>query len=68
MDKLIEEYAQGPNVNFVIVGGAKEHFWGHVLIGAAESGAWGVDVIGGPAKIAEFNVKMAIQEQVLRLH
>lgn len=39
MDKLIEEYAQGPNVNFVIVGGAKEHFWGHVLIGAAESGA-----------------------------
>ena len=39
MDKLIEEDAQGPNVNFVVVGGAKEHFRGHVLIGTAESGA-----------------------------
>ena len=37
--KFIEEDAQSPDIYFVVIGGAKEHFRGHVLIGAAESGA-----------------------------
>lgn len=66
--ELVEEYAQGPDIDLVVVFLLGDHFWGHILVGAAEGPPLHVDISGGPAEVAELCIVVLIEKNVLRLH
>lgn len=68
MQKFVEEYAKRPHVYAVVVLLLKDHLRSHVLISAAEGLALHLDVVGGPAEIADLDVQGMIEQYVLRLH
>lgn len=67
MQHLVEQYSQGPDVDSVVVLAAEDHFGGHVLVGAAKSVFFVVDFVGAPAKVAEFDVEIGVEEEVFGL-
>ena len=51
MHQLVEEDAQSPEIDVIVIRVAKEHFWGHIFIGATESGPRGGDIFCAPSEI-----------------
>ena len=61
MNHLVEEDAQRPEVDVVVIAGMEKHFRGHVLVGAAEGGARGAYVVSTPPEVAQFDVVGVVQ-------
>lgn len=62
MEEFVEEDSEGPDIYPVVVGVLEQHFGGHILIGSAEGVSLEGDVLGGPAKVAYFDVGTGVEE------
>ena len=62
MQKFIEQNAQSPDVDTMIILLALYHFWGHVLVGAAEGVSFGVNALSDPPEVTQLDVEILVEE------
>jgi hypothetical protein len=67
VEELIEKDAKGPVIDGEVVFLFEDHFGGHVLVGSAEGFAFHLDVVSGPAEVADFDVAGVVEEDVFGL-
>lgn len=67
VQQLVEKHPDGPDVDREVVGLVGDDLGRHVLVGAAEGLALEVDVLGAPAEVAELEVVVAVEQEVLGL-
>lgn len=67
MQHLVEQHAQSPNIDSIVVLRLKEHLRCHVLISTTKSSPFSFDLLGAPPKITYFNVTHGVEQQVFWL-
>lgn len=60
MQQLVQKYAQGPDIDSIIVLSFEKHFWCHVLIGSAEGVPFEGDILSYPSEIADFYIGIGV--------
>lgn len=63
--ELEQQYAQGPDIDFVIVGFLLYHFGCHVLVGSTQGAS--VLEYGRKSEVAQFSMIVLSQQYVFRL-
>lgn len=64
---LIQQYPQSPHIDPAIIGPLEYHLGGHILVGAAVSGVRIAGTVRRPAEIAQPDVVLPVQQQILWL-
>ena len=68
VEQLVQQDAQRPDIGLFALSLAEQNFGGHVLVSSAKSLAHFVGIVhGAPTEIAELDVEVGIQQDVLGL-
>ena len=62
MKHFIQDYAQPPDIYFVIIGDVVDHLGSHVLAGSAARVSLEFELGSAPAEVTELDVKVLIEQ------